>query len=194
MTPLTGQHLSSNRVKGLAPADVRPWVCGAEVALMGQTNVRLIEFLGIQIGNLETAAQAKVKLLPSYQRLQELPGVGKILALVMMLETGPVARFASAGHYVSYCRGVKSERLSNEHKKGENNRKCGNRYLDWAFVAAANFAIRHYPEVRRWYQRKLHRCGGKAVIALKAVAAKLAKAAYYLLKNDEPFQMKRIFA
>lgn len=46
------------------------------------------------------------------------PGVGKVLALVIMYETGEIGRFASSGNYVSCCRCVRSERLSNGKKKG----------------------------------------------------------------------------
>jgi hypothetical protein len=60
-------------------------------------------------------------------------------------------------------------------------------------VEAANFAIRYSPEIKRWYQRKLRRCGNLAVVAIKAVAAKLAKAAYYMLKNQEAFKMEQVF-
>src|SRR5438128_1708322 len=44
--------------------------------------------------------------------------------------------------------------LSNEKKKGENNAKCGNRYLAWAFVEAAHFAARFDGQAQRFYQRK----------------------------------------
>jgi transposase len=160
---------------------------------MGQTNLRVIGCLDEQIARLEKAAQARLQLRPDYQRLEQIPGLGRILNLVIMLETGPIERFAGAGNYVSYCRGVKAERLSNERKKGENNRKCGNKYLAWAWVEVANFALRYSPQIRGWYERKLKRCGGKAVLALKAVAAKLAKAAYYMLKNKEAFKMEQVF-
>ena len=92
----------------------------------------MIEFLGEQIQQLEKGAEAKIKLLPDYERLQEIPGLGRILNLVIMLETGPIERFATAGNYVSYCRAVQADRLSKERKKGENNRKCGHKYLAWA--------------------------------------------------------------
>ncbi len=88
---------------------------------------------------------------------------------------------------------MQAEKLSNERKKGENNRKCGNKYPSWAWLEAANFAIRYSPEIKRWYQRKLRRCGNLSVVALKAVAAKLAKAAYYMLKNQEAFKMEQVF-
>jgi transposase len=189
----TGDHIAASRVKTLEAQQVGEWVSGEAAVLMGQTNLRVMECLEEQIGQLEKAAKARLKLLPDYERLQQIPGVGEILNLVIMLETGPIERFAGAGNYVSYCRGVKSEKVSNERKKGENNRKCGNKYLAWAWVEAANFALRYSPEIKRWYQRKVARCGGKAVVALKAVAAKLAKAAYYMLKNQEAFKLEQVF-
>jgi transposase len=75
------------------------------------------------------------------------------------------------------------EKVSKERKKGENKRKYGNKYLPWAWLETANSAIRYSPEIERWYQRKLRRCGNLAVVALKAVAAKLTKAGYYILEN-----------
>jgi transposase len=177
----------------LEPEEVGQWVSGSAAVLMGQTNLRVMDCLEEQIRRLEQAAQAQLKLLPDYERLQQIPGIGKILNLVIMLETGPIGRFAGVGNYVSYCRGVKAERFSNERKKGENNRKCGNKYLAWAWLEAAHFALRYSPEIKRWYQRKLKRCGGKAMVALKAVAAKLAKAGYYMLKKQEAFKMEQVF-
>jgi transposase len=86
-----------------------------------------------------------------------------------------------------------AEATSNERKKGDNNRKCGNRYLAWAYVEAANFAIRYCPEIKRWYQQKLKRCGGLTSLAIKAVAAKLAKAAYFMLRDQVPFKLDLVF-
>jgi transposase len=66
-------------------------------------------------------------------RLQRVPGVGPILGMTILLESGAVDRFTSVGDYASYCRMVESVRLSNGKRKGSGNRKCGNRYLCWAF-------------------------------------------------------------
>jgi transposase len=82
------------------------------------------------------------------------PGIGRILGLTIALETGDPKRFADAGNFASYCRCVKSLRQSNAKKKGENNRKNGNRYLAWAFVEAAHFACQHDTQCRRFYERK----------------------------------------
>ena len=127
----------------------------------------------------------------SYQRLQELPGIAKILGLTIALETGDAKRFADAGNFASYCRCVKSLRQSNNQKKGENNRKCGNKYLPWAFVEAAHFACRHDEQCRRFYDRKKQQTN--PVIATKALACKLAKAAWHVMAEDVPYDVTRVF-
>lgn len=123
--------------------------------------------------------------------LQSTPGIGSILGMTILLETGEIGRFASVGDYASYCRMVESVRWSNGKRKGRGNSKCGNRYLCWAFVEAANFAIRFSPPIKRWYDRK--RSKRHRVVALKAVAHKLARAAYYMLRDHQPFRLERAF-
>ena len=119
------------------------------------------------------------------------PGIGRILSLTIALETGDIARFASVGDYVSYCRLVKAERISNGKRKGQGNRKCGNKYLCWAWIEAANYALRFCPEARRWYDRKAAK--RHKVIATKAVAHKLARAGYYLIRDGGTFDAARAF-
>src|SRR2546422_11300529 len=87
--------------------------------------------------------------LPYYPKLNTVPGVGAILGLTITMEVGEIGRFADAGQFASYCRTVDSQRLSNSKKKGENNQKCGNKYLAWAFVEAAHFARRSDDLCRR---------------------------------------------
>jgi DNA repair exonuclease SbcCD ATPase subunit len=98
---------------------------------------------------------------------------------------------ADAGHFASYCRCVKSVRQSNHKKKGENNRKCGNKYLAWAFVEAAHFACRHDERCRRFYDRKKQQAN--PVIATKSLACKLAKASWHVMKEDVPYDATRVF-
>lgn len=107
------------------------------------------------------------------------------------MESGDIHRFAEARNYVSYCRLVKSERVSNGKKKGEGNRKCGNKYLCWAWVEAANFAVRYSPSIKRWYDHKASR--RHRIIAIKAVAHKLARAGYYLMRDGGTFEVARAF-
>jgi len=154
----------------------------------------LLELLGAQRAlqhRLEKQALAAVKRHGPFVRLLTLPGVGNILGMTITLETGPIARFASAGRYASYCRTVESRCESAGKKKGENNRKNGNKYLAWAFVEAAHFAQRYNPRAQAWFARKTARAG--RTVAVKALACKLAKAAYYVLRDDVEFDEQRLF-
>ena len=109
-----------------------------------------------------------------------------------MLETGDIGWFAKVGNSTSYCRGVRAARLSNGKKKGAHNRKNGNRYLAWAFVEAANFAVRFCEPARRFYQKK--KAKRNSTVAIKAVAHKLARACYHMLKTNQAFSVERCFA
>ena len=108
-----------------------------------------------------------------------------------LLKGSDLARFAAAGNFSSYCRCVDSARVSNGKKKGEGNTKNGNKYLAWAFVEAANFAVRFCPQAKRFYERKKARTN--AIVALKAIAHKLARACYHMLREGKPFELKRCF-
>jgi transposase len=184
----TGRDLSAGRIKAEEaeklfehPAD----------QLITRLDLQLIEQLSRSIAKIEAALLAAVKFLPSYQALQTMPGVGRILGLTITLETVDPARFASPGDYASYCRCVDSRRMSNGKKKGENNGKCGNKYLAWAFVEAANFAQRHDAACRKFYDRKKAQVNG--VVATKALACKLAKAAWHMMSGNTPYDSGRMF-
>ena len=155
-----------------------------------QISYRHIAFLDQEIRRIEKAVEPRVKLTDGYERLLGVPGIGRILTMTIMLETGPISRFPGPGNYASYCRAVKAEHTSNDKKKGKGNSKSGNRYLAWAYVEAANFATRYSPELRAWYQRKAART--KRVVALKALANKLAKACFFILRDQVEFDVKKL--
>jgi transposase len=140
---------------------------------------------------LERAALAQVKLRPAYRHLLTVNGIGPVLGLTILLETGPVERFTQVGHYASYCRCVGSEHLSNGKRKGHGNTKSGNKYLAWAYLEAANFAVRYNATVKRYYQRKRAKTNG--VVVIKTVAHKLARACYYILRDGTDFAVSRAF-
>jgi len=113
--------------------------------------------------------------------LKTVPGIGPILALTIMLETGEIERFASVGNYASYCRCVGSHKISNGKRKGSGNTKNGNKYLAWAFVEAANFAIRFSSRIKSFYQKKKSK--RNAIVDINAVAHKLCRVRYHFLKE-----------
>lgn len=96
--------------------------------------------MGRQIRKIENVVLGKVKLKEEFVHLFTISGVGKILALTIMLETGTIERFPSVGDFSSYCRKVPCKWTSNGKKKGKGNSKNGNKYLAWAFSEVAEFA------------------------------------------------------
>ena len=161
------------------------------MALAVEANRAVSEALQRQIAVLEKRLKQRVKLRAEYRLLKTVPGIGETLATTIMLETGTITRFASVGNFSSYCRCVDSRRESNGKKKGEGNVKNGNKYLAWAFVEAANFALRYCPEAKRFYERKKRKTNG--IVALKAIAHKLARACYHMLREQKPFDVQRCF-
>ena len=188
-----GIQLPAADLKSVTEDRVKPYLQGNEdLLLAGSANKFCIDSLTSQICRLELAVQKKLKLQPPYRQLLTLPGVGRVLAMTIMLETGPISRFSKVGRYASYCRKVTSRWTSNEKVKGHGNRKNGNRYLAWAFSEAAEHARRTDTASREFYQRKLRR-SKKAPVAHNALAHKLARAAYWILRENVPFQEAKMF-
>jgi transposase len=188
----TGGRINGNAVKKLELDDLQKLAQPEDVTLALRANVVVIQTLNAEIKKLEARLQSQVRPRAEFKLLTTTPGIGEILATTIMLETGTIERFAEVGSFASYARCVDSKRLSNGKKKGEGNVKNGNRYLAWAFIEAANFARRYCPEAKRFYERKKARTN--MIVATKALAHKLARACYHMLKDKKPFDVKRCFA
>jgi transposase len=187
-----GRSLSANAIKRLTPEAVNYLLPDANLALAVQSNLLVMRAQEAAIDLLEREALAQVRLRPAYRHLLSVSGIGRVLGLTILLETGPVERFAHVGNYASYSRCVGSEHLSNGKRKGRGNTKSGNKYLAWAYVEAANFAVRYNATIKRYYQRKRAKTNG--VVAIKTVAHKLARACYYILRDGTDFEVSRAFA
>lgn len=187
-----GGAISSNQVKRLKADSVDQMGLPADVALAIKSNLAVIVTLSDQIEQLEKRLQQSMQERPEYALLTSVPGIGRILATVIVLETGPIERFAAVGNYASYARCVDSQRISNGKKKGEGNVKNGNKYLVWAFVEAANFALRFNVQAKRFYERK--KAKTNSIVATKALAHKLARACYHIMKERKAFDVTRCFA
>lgn len=188
----TPQSLSSYALKKLDDKQAEKLFDDANITLALTSNLCVLRTLQRTINEIETTVLKQSRLRTEYQHLLTVSGIGKILGLTIMLESGDMNRFAKVGNYSSYCRCVKSERLSNGKKKGEGNRKNGNKYLAWAFIEAANYAIRYNDNIKAFYQKKKASTNG--IIAIKAVANKLARASYHILKEQVPFDVNKAFA
>jgi transposase len=186
-----GINISSNEIKKMKEASAQHLFDDPDLAFTARNNISMINFLKTKIRNIEKRILSKTRLSPQIEVLTTIPGVGNILGLTITLEVGDIGRFAKVGNYSSYCRCVKSERTSNKKKKGEGNRKNGNKYLSWAYVEAAHLATRFCPEAKRFYQRKMAKSNG--AVATKALANKLARASYYMMRDQVPFDKDKLF-
>jgi len=191
LTRNTGSSLSARRVKGLDVQQVDELLDNPDLALAVKANLSVMCSADEQVQILEQTVTQRVKLRSQFSFLKTVPGIGEILALTIMLETGDIRRFASVGNFASYCRCVGSQKISNGKKKGKGNTKNGNKYLAWAFVEAAHFAIRFNSKIKSFDQRK--KAKTKGVVAIKAVAHKLCRACYYIMRDRVPFNITKAF-
>jgi len=188
-----GVTLSSQDLKALREDRVQIYLQDNEdLLLAGSASKAAVDTLTRQIRRLEEAVVSKLKLQIPYIHLLSLPGVGRIVASTVQLETGPIERFSKVGCYASYCRKVNSRWTSNEKVKGHGNKKNGNKYLAWAFGEAAERARIFHKASREFYQRKLRQKKSPA-LAHGALAHKLARAAFHILRDQVPFDHEKMF-
>ncbi len=186
-----GTRMSCRAIKNLNGEDVQRVFDSPYLVLAAKNNISTIHFLTERIKNIEKEVRSLIKLRDEFKWLLTIPGIGDILAFTIMLEVGEISRFPKVGNYSSYCRCVESKRLSDGKKKDQNNKRNGNRYLAWAYVEAANFAIRYCPKAQRFYQRKMAKTN--RIVAIKALSNKLARASYYIIRGQVPYDASKLF-
>jgi len=187
----TGMRTTSNDIKHWTPADVEQHIDDPLAALGITCLLEPMAALNDQIRILEKEALKRGNLRDDFKRLQTVWGIGKVLGLTIMYEVGDIGRFDKVGNFASYCRLVKSDRLSNGKRKGSGNSKNGNPYLSWAYSEAAHFSVRHHEQARKFVQRKRAKTNG--IVAIRALAHKLARASYYIMKDRVDFDPDRAF-
>ncbi len=191
MTQQTCGQIGGDAIKRVMEADIDKMPIGGSEAIGVKANLAVMHALQMQIDGIEKALAMHCRDKRGYRLLNTVPGVGATLATVILLEMGDIDRFADVGNYASYCRCVGSIHLSNGKKKGEGNTKNGKCYLAWAYIEAANFAIRFCEPARKFYQHK--KAKRNQIVATKAVAHKLARACFLMLKTGEEFPVERCF-
>lgn len=192
MSRNTGQSMSGKAINQLDLTEIEKMNADPNRTLAITSNLTVMHCLDEQIARLEKTIMRQAKLRPEFEPLLSVDGIGNILGMTIMLETGDINRFPDVGNFASYCRCVGTTKMSNFKKKGEGNRKNGNKYLAWAFVEAAHFAVQANERIRKFFQRKAAK--KNKIIAIKAVAHKLARASYHVMKNQTEFDVTKAFA
>jgi transposase len=126
------------------------------------------------------------------QLIRTIPGVGKVLSLVILYEIQDVRRFPQVGNFISYARLVKCPHESAGKRSGSPHSKIGNVHLKWAFSEAAVLFLRDHKPAKDYHHRLVSRYG-KAK-ALSIIAQKLGRTVYFMLKRKEVFDPKRFFS
>jgi transposase len=158
------------------------------------TDIELIDHYDdiIRRLELELARTAKVDDASMFYRLRSVPGIGKVLGLVMMYEIHDITRFPRVQDFISYARLVKCSKESAGKKHGFGGRKIGNAHLKWAFSEATCGFMRESEKAMAFVEKRERKHGkGKAMSIL---AARLGRAIYTMLKRGEAFDEKRFFA
>ncbi|WP_114418941.1 IS110 family transposase [Marinospirillum perlucidum] len=133
--------------------------------------------------------QAKKHRPIYYHLLQTIPSIGRILAQTILYEIGDIRRFESVQKFASYSRLIKCKAESAGKTYGTQGNKIGNAHLKWAFSEAAVLYLRGNPGAQKLLQR-LQKRMNKAK-ALSALAHKLGRAVYFMLKNEKVFDEQR---
>ena len=157
-------------------------------------DVSLIDHYDQLLGEVERSLtrSAKVHDVQTFSRLQSVPGIGQILALVIVYEIQDIARFPRVQDFISYCRLVKCAKEANHKRVGTSGKKIGNVHLGWACAEAAALFLRHNQPGKAYFTKLEHK-HGKAK-ALTVLAQKLARAVYYLLTREQAFDLQRFVA
>ena len=140
----------------------------------------------LELSILKTATRHDANTL---YLLQTVPGIGKILSLVLLYEIHHIDRFPSVQDFASYCRLVKCSQESAGKRLGTSGKKIGNAPLKWAFSEAASLFLRNNPQGQKLLARLEQKHDkGKA---LSILAHKLGRAVYFMLKRKVAFDMDR---
>jgi len=150
-----------------------------------------LDFIQRQIADLECRLKALLDVTPEMQRLMTVPGVGLILASVIVLEIGDVSRFRTPERLASYAGTVPRIHASGQTLRHGRVRPDVNHYLKWAFAEAANSVSLHRGTMSHRHACKLYlrvraRKGHQKAIC--ATARHFAEATFYILKKEENYR------
>ena len=159
------------------------------VRRMVELDLDMVDQLDEQLRGLELQLRrtAKIHNADDFYRLRSVPGIGKILAMIILYEIHDIHRFPRVQDFVSYARLVKCAAESAGKRLGTSGNKIGNVHLKWAFSEVAVLSLNHVEMKKRFARLESKHGKGKA---LSILAHKLGRAVYFMMKKKEGFEMK----
>ncbi len=107
------KKISATKVKQLTDEQIKLDFLAPHVALAASTNFAIVTCLQEQISKVEKVLKKELRLERAFEQLTSIDGIGLVLALTIMLETGEISRFDEVGDYASYCRCISGAKFSN---------------------------------------------------------------------------------
>jgi transposase len=158
------------------------------------TDLALLEQYDTLITDLERTLvrTAKQHDGDAFHRLRSVPGIGKVLALTILVEIHDISRFGRVQEFASHARLVKGQKKSGGKKLGTSGAKMGNVHLKWAFSEASVLFLRRATGGQTFLAR-LEKCHGKGK-ALSILAHKLGRAVFYMLTQDTVVSLEKFTA
>lgn len=187
----TSVRMTTKDIAKLETEQISEILAEKSLELSAEASLRVVDALSESIKQIEKAVKARMRVRKLFQVLLTVPGIGDILAMTIMLEVGDIRRFEKVGNFSSYCRLVNTNHFSAGKRKGKGNRKNGNRYLAWAFTEAAHSAKRKKGRINSYFQQKAAKT--HPVVAVVSLGNKLARACYYMMRDQVPFREEAMF-
>jgi len=156
-----------------------------------ELDLNLIGFYDKQLSKVEWFIQRQANDCDQHSLilLRTVPGIGKILSLVILYEVHTIERFPTVQNFASYCRLIKCQKESAGKSYGSSGKKIGNAFLKWAFSEAAVLFLRNNPEAQAWLERMANK--HNKARALTILAHKLGRAVYFMLQRKTVFDQER---
>ena len=167
---------------------------GEESEAIRMFRVVLGEYLAVckLRSRLEKEIVERLKDHMDFQRLQTIPGIGPILALIILAESGDMRRFSHHRKFLKYCGLDLSTEQSGQFRGTSKLSKRGNARLRYAFWMAGAVAVRARQNTfRQKFERYIRRDPANADLRRKAytaVAAKIARVAYAIVKAGSDYR------
>lgn len=157
-----------------------------------EADLAVMDVLDLTISRLEKTILSSAKLHDrhAFSLIKSVNGIGHIIGLTLLYEIQNIRRFDSVQGFLSYCCLVKCNKTSDNKLKGVGSSKRGNHHLKWAFSEAAALFLRSNPKGQKLQSQLVKRHGSKKK-ALAILAAKLARALYFMLQRNKPFDLDR---